>query len=144
MNSFSVVRTFVAQLPYGSDLYDSLTQFIQHENIKLGRISGIGAVTHSVVAYYDQSAKKYITLEFNGGMEILSLQGNISLRDGKPFVHAHITLADADGKVFGGHLFPGTKVFACEVSIDEFEGEELVRGFDESTGLWLWKDCKLL
>ena len=64
---------------------------------------------------------------------------NISMRDGKPFVHVHILLSDAEGKVFGGHLMKGTKLFACEVTIDEFEGEQLERGQDERTGLFLWK-----
>ena len=141
----------MGQLPYGSDLYDGLTQIVQRENIRLGRIQAIGATTHAVVAYYDQNTKKYNPLEFTGGMEILSLTGNVSMRDGKPFVHAHILLGDAAGKVFGGHLLPGTKLFACEVFVDEFEGlrppygivdrrgEELVRAHDERTGLYLWK-----
>jgi predicted DNA-binding protein with PD1-like motif len=143
MNNYKLLRTLIGQLPHGSDLYDSLTELVQKENIKLGRISGIGATTHAVVAYYDQNTKKYNSLEFSGGMEILSLNGNVSLRDGKPFVHVHILLSDAEGKVYGGHLLPGTKLFACEVTVDEFEGNELVRGFDERTGLWLWKNENL-
>ncbi|MBI5214546.1 MAG: DNA-binding protein [Ignavibacteriae bacterium] len=139
MTNYKAIRTLKFQLPNGSDLYESLTEIVQRESIRLGRISGIGATTHAVVAYYDQHTKKYNPLEFSGGMEILSLNGNVSLRDGKPFVHVHILLGDAEGKVFGGHLLPGTKLFACEVTIDEFEGEELVRGFDEGTGLYLWK-----
>ena len=129
----------MGQLPYGSDLYDELTKIVQKENIRLGRISAIGATTHAVVAYYDQHAKKYNPLEFSGGMEILSLSGNISMRDGKSFVHAHILLGDALGKVVGGHLLPGTKLFACEIFIEEFDGNELVRSHDERTGLNLWK-----
>ena len=139
MASNKIKRTVIGQLPYGSDLYDGLTQFIQRENIRLGRISGIGATTHAIVAFYDQNTKKYNPLEFPGGMEILNLQGNVSIRDGKPFVHVHLILSDAKGNVFGGHLLQGTKLFACEVTVDEFEGDELTRGHDEKTGLHLWK-----
>ncbi|MBI3193142.1 MAG: DNA-binding protein [Ignavibacteriae bacterium] len=139
MTNYKLLRTIIGQLPHGSDLLESLAEIVQRENIKLGRISGIGATTHAVVAYYDQNMKKYNPLEFSGGMESLSLNGNVSIRDEKPFVHVHILLGDAEGKVFGGHLLSGTKLFACEVTIDEFEGEKLERGFDEKTGLWLWK-----
>ena len=139
MTNYKLKRTIIGKLPYGTDLLEGLTQLVQKENIRCGRIHGIGATTHAVVAYYDQNTKKYSPMEFKGGMEILNLQGNVSIRDGKPFVHVHILLSDPQGKVFGGHLMPGTKLWASEVIIDEFEGEELVRGQDEKTGLYLWK-----
>jgi predicted DNA-binding protein with PD1-like motif len=136
---YKVKRTLIGQFPNGSDLLESLTDFVQKNEIHLGRISGIGATTHAVFAYYDQTARKYFPLEVSEGMEILSLNGNVSLRDGKPCIHAHIVLGNREGKVMGGHLMPGTKLFACEVSFDEFEGDSLDRGFDELTGLYLWK-----
>ncbi len=134
----TIKRTIMGQLPYGADLYESLSEIVRREWITLGRIQAIGATTHAVVAYYDQQTKTYNPLEFSGGMEILNLNGNISIRDGNPFVHVHILLGDAHGKVFGGHLLPGTKLFACEVTIDEFDGEGLSRSKEERTGLFLW------
>lgn len=137
---YTVKRTFIGQIPSGADLYESLTKIVVDEKIDLGRIIAIGATTHAVVAYYDQNEKKYMNMEFTGGMEILACNGNVSIRDGKPFVHVHILLGDREGRVFGGHLMPGTKVFACEVFIEEFEGRKLVRRHDESTGLYLWEN----
>ena len=134
----------MGQLPFGSDLLEGLTAIVQKENIRLGRIQAIGATTHAVVAFYDQNTKKYNPLEFSGGMEILNLTGNVSIRDGKPFVHVHAVLGDPKGKVFGGHVLPGTKLFALEVFIDELGGDELVRSHEEKTGLYLWKSGKLL
>ena len=140
----TVKRTLMRGLPRGADLYDSLTEIVQRENITLGRIQAIGATTHAVVAYYDQNAKKYNHLEIAGGMEILGCSGNVSLRDGRPFVHAHILLGGPDGRVAGGHLLPGTRLLAGEVCIDELEGERLERSLDEGTGLYLWKSESLL
>jgi uncharacterized protein len=139
MANYILKRTIIGQFPYGTDLLEELTQFVQKENIRCGRVHGIGATIHAIVAYYDQSTKKYCPMEFGGGMEILNLTGNVSIRDGKPFVHVHILLGDPDGKIFGGHLMPGTKLWACEIFIDEFEGDELVREQNEKTGLFLWK-----
>jgi predicted DNA-binding protein with PD1-like motif len=137
-------RTFVGHLPLGSDLYESLTKIVQEEDITLGRILAIGATLHAVVAFYDSPQKKYLNMEFPGSMEILTCNGNVSLRDGKPFVHIHILLGDRQGRVYGGHVMPGTKVFACEVFIDEFEGEGLQRAYDEQTGLYLWGKASYL
>jgi len=143
MSTYKLKRTVIGQFSFGSDLLESLTNFVQKENIRTGRISGIGATTHAVVAYYDQIQRKYLPIEFKGGMEILNMHGNVSIRDGKPFVHVHLLLGNAEGKVFGGHLMPGTKIWACEVTIDEFKGEDLVRGEDQNTGLFLWKTGNL-
>jgi predicted DNA-binding protein with PD1-like motif len=144
MHDYKIKRTIMGQLAFGADLYEGLTSIVQRENIKTGRLHGLGATTHAVVAYYDQNKKKYNSMEFPGGMEILNLHGNVSIRDGKPFIHAHIVLGDPKGNVFGGHLLPGTKLFACEVFIDELEGEELTRHQEEKTGLFLWKAGNLI
>ena len=57
-----------------------------------------------------------------------------------PMIHAHITLGDDRGRTFGGYQAPGTRVFACEFTFDVFQGEDLVRGYDEPTGLPLWPE----
>lgn len=77
-------------------------------------------------------------------MEILSCVGNVSLKVGKPSVHVHIALADEKGKAFGGHLMPGTTVFACEAFIEEMQGKPLDRRLDEKTGLALWAKDSVL
>jgi uncharacterized protein len=143
MSEYKLKRTIIDKLPHGSDLLEGLTEIVQRENIRCGRIHALGATTHTIIAYYDQIKKKYNPMEFRDGMEILNLHGNISIRDGKPFVHAHIILGDRQGKTFGGHLMPGTKLWACELFIDEFEGEELTRGLDEMTGLFSWRNGNL-
>lgn len=70
----------------------------------------------------------------------MNLTGNVSIRDGSPLVHAHVSLADYSGNAFGGHLAPGTTVFACEYIIQAFTGETLVREQDSETGLPLWRE----
>jgi predicted DNA-binding protein with PD1-like motif len=86
-----------------------------------------------------QKERKYHFVELSQPLEILALAGNISLKDGQPFVHAHITLSDQEGRAFGGHLAEGTRVFACEFTIQEGHAPvTLARSFDEETGLFLW------
>ena len=100
----------------------------------------IGAVSKAVLGTYDQSQQVYVTFTTEGDLEILSCTGNISLKDGKPFVHAHVILAGEGGKTIGGHLFPGTIIFAGEAHILELTGgSPPVREYDPVTGLMLWK-----
>jgi predicted DNA-binding protein with PD1-like motif len=89
-------------------------------------------------AYYEQDDHRYLELSSDTHHEIVGFTGNISLRDDKPFLHAHATFADAAGATVGGHLLRGCEVFAAEVMIREITGVSLVRMPDEKTGLALW------
>ena len=102
------------------------------------QVSVIGAVQRARFAYYEQGAQRYRELGSETHHEITGFVGNISERDGRPFLHAHATFADADGVTVGGHLLAGIEVFAAEVMIRELVDVSLVRQHDAETGLALW------
>jgi predicted DNA-binding protein with PD1-like motif len=132
-------RRIMGRLTKGDDLLAALAKCCQDWHIHLGEVRAIGAVSRARVGYYDQGARQYLWLELPKPLEILSLVGNISLKDGKPFIHAHVTLSDEQGQAFGGHLAEGTTVFAGEFVIHEFQAEQrLERHYDAETGLFLW------
>jgi uncharacterized protein len=132
-------RVLLGSMEHGSDLLEELTSFCSLESVTLGWISGLGAVSRAVFAFYDQATKTYREKTVEKPMEILNLTGNVSLKDGKPFVHIHATFEDGNGSVCGGHLQKGTRIFACEFLVTVYEGLPLVREPDEVTGLALWK-----
>lgn len=132
------VRTLMGRLPHGADLLEALTDLAHREGVKLAHIEALGAVKRARVGYFNQTKRVYGHLDFPHAMEILNLTGNVSLKDGEPFVHAHVTLADESGHAFGGHLVPGTIIFACEFVLHVFDGEALERKSDKRTGLALW------
>ena len=132
-------RSFMGRLAKGDDLLQALENFCQEHNITLGEVRALGAVTRARVGFYNQEERKYYFLDLEQPLEILALVGNISLKDGKPMVHAHVTLADAAGRAYGGHLAPGTPVFACEFAVHEYQADRtLARQDDPETGLMLW------
>ena len=141
MTAFEVIRSreiVMGRLAYGCDLLHELTGIAASRGIRLGRIEAIGAVQKANIGFYDQTAREYRFHEIDHPAEITKLVGNISLKDGQPFVHTHITLSDESGKAFGGHLAPGTIIFACEFLIEAFDGPAFHRETDEQTGLLLW------
>ncbi len=131
-------KVFMGKLSYGADLLEELTDVCRRENVHLGRVEALGAVQKVRLGFYNQQTREYQFFELDQPLEITKLVGNVSVKDGKPMVHAHVTLADEAGKAFGGHLAPGTIVFACEFILQAFEGPVFERGFDEQTGLPLW------
>jgi hypothetical protein len=133
-------RRVMGRLPQGSDLLEALTALCLQHNIALGEVRALGAVTRAAVGFYNQEKRAYETLSFDQEMEIVHCLGNISLLQGRPMVHAHITLADSQGRVFGGHLVEGNPIFACEFVIKEYKSETpFIRSQDEGTGLMLWR-----
>ncbi|SHE32600.1 hypothetical protein SAMN02745195_00177 [Thermoanaerobacter uzonensis DSM 18761] len=136
--SVLIERRFMGRFPYGKDLLEEINKVIASENIRSGEIRIIGAVSKAVFGYYDAQSKNYIYISKDEHMEILNATGNISVKDGKPFAHVHITLADKNGNAFGGHLMEGTIIFAAEFVITDYGDNNLERVYDETTGLQLW------
>ena len=132
-------QVFMGRLEHGADLLAELNSLVDECGVTLGRIEAIGAVMQARVGCYDQTRHTYGYVEFDREMEITKLTGNVSLKDGQPMVHAHITLADEQGQAFGGHLAEGTRIFACEVIIEAYAGDIFARTWDETTGLSLWE-----
>jgi hypothetical protein len=134
---FDTGKAYLIRLDYGADVVSQLESFLLQKKITAGFFNGIGAVKSAEIGYYDQIKREYIIKSIDESSEILSLTGNVSLKDGKPFPHIHIVLG-YNGNLFGGHLFRA-EVFACEVFVFPLDGETPVREFDEQTGLFLWK-----
>ncbi len=134
----SACRAFVGRLETGSDLVKEIEFFCAEHGILAAQVTVIGAVRHARYAYYEQDDHRYRELDSATHHEIVGFTGNISMRDGRPFLHAHATFADAGGLTVGGHLIRGCEIFAGEVMIRELGGVSLVRQPDEETGLALW------
>jgi uncharacterized protein len=129
----------MGRLAPGDDLLAALTAISRARGITLGEVQAIGAVSRARLGYYNQAEQKYQFIDLARPLEILALTGNISFKDGQPFVHAHATLGDGRGQAFGGHLAEGTIVFACEFTIQAYSADRpLERRLDEATGLFLW------
>lgn|SRR5438093_3571474 len=134
----SAGRTFVGRLEIGDDLVESIERFCAERDVRAAWVNAIGAVKHASFAYYEQDEQRYLELESDQHHEIVGFVGNISIRDQKPFLHAHATFASRSGAAVGGHLLHGCQVFAAEITIREMTGVELVRHPDEVSGLALW------
>jgi len=131
-------KIIMGKLSHNSDLLEEITEICRNSSISLGKVEALGAIKKARLGYYHQQVREYAFFTIDKPMEITCLIGNISLKENKPVVHAHITLSDEKGNAHGGHLAPGTIVFACEVLIQAFDGQEFKRDFDQETGLPLW------
>jgi predicted DNA-binding protein with PD1-like motif len=130
-------KELIVRLKQDVDLVQSMTELARNRGIEAGSFVAIGALKRARLGYYDQKNHEYREIKIDSPHEMASCVGNISLKDGKPFVHVHVVLADEKGNAMGGHLSEGI-VFAAEVHLCQLEGLRLERKYDEATGLSLW------
>ena len=131
-------RTFVGRLETGSDLVEEIERFCAENDVGAAWVSVVGAVQRSTFAYYDQEGLRYVEGGSDDHHELSGFVGNISMKEGKPFLHAHATFSSREGDTVGGHLLPGNPVWVAEVTLREMTGVDLERTPDEVTGLALW------
>ncbi|MDD4005387.1 MAG: DNA-binding protein [Elusimicrobiaceae bacterium] len=135
-------RAYLFKISKGDDLLAALEDFCTENQIKCGTITGMGSMMTCAYGVFDPRKKVFLKKKCEEYTEVLSLTGNISLKEDRPMVHAHIVLGKPGGAVEGGHLLAGTKVFVSEVFIQELIGSPKTRKLDKSTGLCLWVETK--
>jgi len=136
--AFEGGRDILGRLPKDEDLVSAIEALCTEHNVETAVFSLIGSVTAATLGAYDQRQQVYVTLKKDEPMEIVSCTGNVSLKDGRPFVHAHAVLTDMNGDAVGGHIFSETTIFAGEIYLRELVGPPLERKHDGWTGLYLW------
>jgi predicted DNA-binding protein with PD1-like motif len=137
-SEFQLGRFFLGSLPCGKDLIASVEDFCKKSYVQMATFSVIGSVSSVTLGCYDQKQQVYVTFNEKAPLEIIACIGNVSIKEGSPFVHAHIVLSDEKGKIIGGHLFSETIIFAGEINLQELKGKPLERTYDYKTGLMLW------
>ncbi|WP_175059432.1 PPC domain-containing DNA-binding protein [Thermococcus sp. 2319x1] len=133
---FSKGRSFLFRIPKGKEFLSAVNEFAKKHNVLIGTISAIGTLKNPKIGYFEEESGQYKVIELEGTYELVSALGNISIKDGDPFAHIHVSLGDKEGRLFGGHLIEG-EVFVAEVYIHELLGEPLIRKPQEN-GLALW------
>ena len=71
-------------------------------------------------------------------MEISSGLGNVSIRDGKPFIHLHLVLSGPDGTSVGGHAMEGCRAYVVEAYLRKLGGSPPVRQQVPGMTLKIW------
>jgi len=106
---------YVLSLSRGERIIETLTRFCGEKTIHAGYFSGLGSCRGAALGFFDWSTKKYRFKKFSGDFEIAALQGNVSLRQRSPFVHAHVVLGDKNFRCVAGHLREAEVLAACEI-----------------------------
>jgi len=134
---YSVLGTnYVIRLDTGEKIVATLLALCERDRIGSGFFNGLGAVGAAELGHFDPATGGYSWTKLSGSYEIVSLYGNITVVDGRPFLHAHAALRDGEFNVRGGHLREAVVSVTCEVTLTRFK-DDIGRKKDEATGLFL-------
>lgn len=130
---------YVLSLDNHVEISEALAAFCRELDIRCGAVYGLGAISEATFRFLDPATKGYVDKTFSEQMEITNLTGNVSEKDGKPYLHVHITASRRDYTCVGGHLLDARISGACELVVDAYPKLAPGRRADAETGLNLYK-----
>jgi len=116
------------RLPPAIDLRRALEAALASQNTDSAFvIAGIGSLVEATLRYAGESAERVLP----GPLEILSVSGSLSPEG----AHLHVSVSDARGQVYGGHLGYGSTIrTTAEVLLALLPNGSLMREHDARTG----------
>lgn len=118
----------VVRLKPGQDLKAEILGLAKRNDLRASVVlSGVGSLAKARLRY--AGAKEGVSLD--GPFEIVSITGTLAHES----LHIHLSLADSQGRVVGGHLLEGCVIHTtCELSVLENKDLEFSREEDPETG----------
>jgi predicted DNA-binding protein with PD1-like motif len=132
-------KTFVLVFERNDELAQLLKEFATVQKLASASFKAIGALSSVRLGWLNWDTKQYEpAVSLDEQVELLSLIGDIALKDGEPQVHAHAVVGKRDGTAHGGHLLQACVRPTCEVVLTESPAH-LRKEYDPVAGIALIK-----
>ena len=126
-------RTFELVIERGENPCDVLVQVGAAYELGASRFTGFGGFAHVTLGYFDRMGHDFRKVRIESQVEVLSLIGDIAVRDGEHAVRINCVLGLRDGTTRGGRVLDASVLPTLEVIVTEWP--EYVRWpFDARSG----------
>ena len=129
-------KTYAVIFDKDEEFISGLTSWAKENKLGGSHFTAIGAFREVTLGYFDRDKKDYQKIPVREQVEVLSLIGDIALKDGIPQVHAHVVVGKSDGSAHGGHILEARVWPTLELILTE-SPKHLCRKYDPETGLAL-------
>jgi uncharacterized protein len=134
LSGSALQRSYALVFAVDDDVLPQLREFLVREALASAKLYGIGGFRRAGLGYYDVREKRYLPIEIDEQVEVLSFIGNVARYAGQPRLHAHCVLGHRDGRTTGGHLLAAIVRPTLELMVEEL-GVELQRVDDPEFGI---------
>jgi uncharacterized protein len=132
-------KTFVLVFATDDELSQGLKKFASDQKLASASFKAIGALSSVKLGWLNWETKKYEpSVSLDEQVELLSLIGDVAVKNDEPQVHAHLVIGKRDGTAHGGHLLQAHVRPTCEVVLTESPAH-LRKEFDPVAGIALIK-----
>ncbi|MCS7103092.1 MAG: DUF296 domain-containing protein [Candidatus Korarchaeum sp.] len=122
MKTFGLKRIHVLRIDQGREVVGEILRVCEEKGIRSAILIGLGLLSRSKIAFFDPVTQSYRTMEVDEPLELASLNGNISIKENRPFAHIHVVIGD-EKRTLAGHLIEGYVGGTVEIAIFDLEGE---------------------
>lgn len=121
-------RIHVLRLEPGAEVRGSLRDWSEQMGLQAAVItSAVGSLSTAHLRYAGRADGVVTSTD----LEVLSLSGTLSVHG----MHLHLSVADREGRMLGGHMLDGCIVrTTLELAVQEVDGVSLPRSKDPATG----------
>ena len=144
MEHFCTRNKVIIRLDKGDEIFTALSELFTkmfEGGPFFGTVEGIGGCDQVEVGIFDPERKSYVVHKREGMLELVSLNGNLTEKDGKPFFHLHAVFAyhDEDGnpQTLSGHLLKARIGLTAEIVVTAID-TGVSRCYDEELGIRTW------
>ena len=101
----AAAHVFEVRFSTGDEILSGLYDLVAKHHITSGHITGIGGLAPgALLGWGDPEVGGFKRIEIKDKTEIVSLIGDISMRNDAPYVHVHMIVGSSDGSTKAGHL----------------------------------------
>jgi uncharacterized protein len=129
-------RTYALIFDKGDEVMAGLKSFAKEAGLGGAHFTAIGAFSEATLGYFERDRRAYKRIPVREQVEVLSLIGDVALKNGQPEIHAHVVVGTAEGAARGGHILDAKVWPTLEVIVTE-SPRHLRKVHDDETGLAL-------
>jgi len=112
-------RTFCLIFEDGEEIIDSLIKFSIKHQLGSSYLSGSGGLAIVTLGYDDPGRNVHNDNKVRETVQVLSLDGFITIDSGTPHIDARAVIGKADGTALGGKLLAASASPRCEIIVSE-------------------------
>jgi uncharacterized protein len=120
----------------GDEAFSGLAEFAEKYHVTSAHFTAIGAVNGATLGWFDPQRKMYKKIPIDGQHEVIGMSGDIALYQGKPVIHTHMVVGNADGTTRAGHVLAAYVAPTLEVMV-AVDPVAMHKRFDPETDLTL-------